>query len=79
MKREALEGWSLVTAAVGIPERVELGLLVSGNTYRNPALLAKMSSTIDHISHGRYILGIGATWYRQEHEAYGWRFPGLNE
>lgn len=79
VNREALEGWSLVTAAAGITKRVELGLLVSGNTYRNPALLAKMSSTIDHISHGRYILGIGAAWYRQEHTAYGWRFPGLKE
>ena len=70
---------ALVTAAAGITKRVELGLLVSGNTYRNPALLAKMSSTIDHISHGRYILGIGAAWYQQEHTAYGWRFPGLKE
>ncbi len=79
VNREALEGWSLVTAAAGLTERLELGLLVTGNTYRNPGLLAKMASTVDHISHGRYILGIGAAWYQQEHEAYGWRFPGLKE
>ena len=75
----ALEGWSLVTAAASITNRVELGLLVSGNTYRNPALLAKMASTVDQISGGRYILGFGAAWFQREHEAYGWRFPGLKE
>lgn len=77
--REALEGWSLVTAAAAITNRVQLGLLVTGNTYRNPGLLAKMASTVDQISHGRYILGLGAAWYKQEHEAYGWTFPGLKE
>ena len=77
--REALEGWSLITAAAAITQRVKLGLLVTGNTYRNPALLAKMASTVDQISHGRYILGIGAAWYKQEHEAYGWTFPSLKE
>lgn len=75
----ALEGWSLVTAAASITSRVELGLLVSGNTYRNPGLLAKMASTVDQISNGRYILGFGAAWFKREHEAYGWRFPGLKE
>ena len=79
VNREALEGWSLITAAAALTNRVKLGLLVTGNTYRNPALLAKMASTVDQISHGRYILGIGAGWYKQEHEAYGWTFPGLKE
>jgi|TARA_B100000315_G_scaffold256391_1_gene302187 F420-dependent oxidoreductase-like protein len=77
--RESLEGWSLITAAATITERVKLGLLVTGNTYRNPGLLAKMAATVDHISHGRYILGIGAAWYAQEHAAYGWKFPSLKE
>lgn len=77
--REALEGWSLVTAAASITSRVELGLLVSGNTYRNPGLLAKMAATVDQISGGRYILGFGAAWFKREHEAYGWTFPGLKE
>ena len=75
----ALEGWSLLTAAAALTERLKLGLLVSGNTYRNPALLAKMCATIDQISHGRLILGIGAAWFKREHEAYGWRFPPLKE
>ena len=75
----ALEGWSLVTAAAAITSRVELGLLVSGNTYRSPGLLAKMATTIDEISGGRYILGFGAAWFQREHEAYGFTFPGLKE
>ena len=77
--KESLEGWSLITAAATITEDLELGLLVTGNVYRNPALLAKMAVTVDHISHGRYILGIGAGWYKAEHEAYGIPFPGLKE
>ena len=76
---ESLEGWSVVTAAAAITKDLELGLLVTGNVYRNPALLAKMAITVDQISHGRYILGIGAGWYQAEHEAYGIEFPGLKE
>jgi len=75
----ALEGWSLITATAAITHRLQLGILVSGNTYRNPALLAKMAATIDQISSGRFILGIGASWYKREHEAYGWEFPGVKE
>ena len=75
----ALEGWSLLTAAAAITERLRLGLLVTGNTYRNPALLAKMAATIDQICHGRLTLGIGSAWFQREHEAYGWRFPPLKE
>lgn len=75
----ALEGWSLITAAAALTTRVKLGLLVTGNTYRNPGLLAKMAATVDQISAGRYILGIGAAWFQREHECYGWTFPGLKE
>jgi len=75
----ALESWSLIAASAVVTKRLRLGVLVSGNTYRNPALLAKMAATIDQISNGRLILGIGASWYREEHEAFGWEFPSAKE
>jgi len=75
----ALESWSILTATAVVTERLRLGVLVTGNKFRNPALLAKMVSTIDQISNGRIILGIGAGWYEREHEAYGWEFPGVKE
>ena len=76
---EALEGWSLITATAAVTKRLRLGILVTGNNYRNPALIAKMSATVDQISNGRLILGIGAGWYKREHEAFGWEFPGVRE
>jgi|TARA_B100001750_G_scaffold119213_1_gene94571 F420-dependent oxidoreductase-like protein len=75
----ALEGWTLITAVAAITHRLRLGVLATGNTYRNPALLAKMCSTLDHISEGRMELGIGAAWYEHEHNTYGWGFPSLKE
>ncbi|MHA2281735.1 MAG: TIGR03560 family F420-dependent LLM class oxidoreductase [Promethearchaeota archaeon] len=75
----ALEGWSLITATAAVTKRLRLGILVTGNTYRNPALLAKMTATVDQISNGRLNLGIGAAWYKGEHEAFGWEFPGVRE
>jgi len=77
--KTALEGWSLITATAAVTKRIQLGILVTGNTYRNPALLAKMAATVDQISSGRLILGIGASWYEREHEAFGWEFPGVKE
>ena len=74
-----LEGWTLLTAMAAVTERVRLGVLVAGNTYRDPALLAKMAATLDHISNGRLEFGIGAAWHEREHEAYGWRFPSVKE
>ena len=77
--KESLEGWSVVTAAAAMTHNLDLGLLVTGNVYRNPGLLAKMATTVDQISHGRYILGIGAGWFKAEHEAWGIDFPSLKE
>ena len=75
----AHEGFTLIAAVAGITEKLKLGHLVLGNTYRNPALVAKMATTVDQISHGRFILGIGAAWFKREHEAYGWTFPSMQE
>ncbi len=71
-----LEAYTLLGALAARTERVQLGTLVTGVTYRNPALLAKMVTTLDVISHGRAILGIGAAWYDVEHVGYGFDFPG---
>ena len=76
---DTLEGWSLLAAAAAVTRRLKLGVLVSGNTYRHPALLAKMAATVDVVSGGRVMLGIGAGWNIREHEAYGWAFPSLRE
>lgn len=75
----AYEAFSLIAAAAGMTDRLRLGHLVLGNTYRNPALVAKMATTVDQISHGRFTLGIGAAWFKREHEAYGWNFPSMRE
>ncbi len=66
-----LEGWISLTALAAATSRIEAGVLVTGNTYRNPAVLAKMAATLDHTSNGRLIMGIGAGWFELEHTAYG--------
>jgi len=74
-----LEAYTLLGALAARTERVQLGTLVTGVTYRNPALLAKIVTTLDIISKGRAILGIGAAWYEEEHDGFGFAFPGAGE
>ena len=74
-----LEAYTLLGALAARTERVQLGTLVTGVTYRNPALLAKMVTTLDVISKGRAILGIGAAWYEEEHDGFGFAFPRPGE
>jgi alkanesulfonate monooxygenase SsuD/methylene tetrahydromethanopterin reductase-like flavin-dependent oxidoreductase (luciferase family) len=68
------EGWSVLAALGPITSRVRLGLMVGANTIRNPGLTAKLATTLDHLSDGRAVLGIGAAWFDREHEAFGIEF-----
>jgi F420-dependent oxidoreductase-like protein len=74
-----LEAYTLLGALAARTERVQLGTLVTGVTYRNPALLAKIVTTLDIISKGRAILGIGAAWFEEEHDGLGFAFPRAGE
>lgn len=65
------EAWTALAALAQATNRVRLGILVTGNTYRHPAVLAKQATTVDHISNGRLEFGIGAAWHQYEHEAFG--------
>ena len=69
-----LEAWMTLSAWAQATERVRIGLMVGANTFRTPTLTAKMATTLDHISNGRAILGIGAAWFETEHVAYGLEF-----
>jgi F420-dependent oxidoreductase-like protein len=74
-----LEGNTILAGLAARTSRLQLGLLVGGVTYRNPALMAKITTTLDIISGGRAIYGIGAAWFEEEHRAYGYEFPPLRE
>jgi F420-dependent oxidoreductase-like protein len=73
------ECWTGCAALARDTQRIRIGQMVTCNSYRNPALLAKMASTVDTLSHGRLELGIGAGWYENEYLAYGYPYPSTRE
>src|SRR5207244_3550580 len=73
--RPCLEGWTLLAALAALTSRLRLGVMVTGNGYRHPAVLAKMAATVDITSNGRLDFGIGAGWHEPEYKAYGIPFP----
>jgi alkanesulfonate monooxygenase SsuD/methylene tetrahydromethanopterin reductase-like flavin-dependent oxidoreductase (luciferase family) len=76
---ETFEGMTTLAALAGVTSRIRLGLLVTGVTYRHPSVLAAQAVTIDHASHGRLDLSLGAAWYDKEHGELGIPFPPLPE
>ena len=73
------EAWTLLAGLAARTERIRIGVLVTSNTFRHPALLAKQAATVDHLSNGRLDLGLGAGWYEPEHHMFGLEFPGPAE
>ena len=73
------EAYTMLAALAPFTQRIRLGVMVCGNTYRNPAFLLKQAMTVDHVSGGRVDFGVGAGWVEREHEAYGWDFPSARE
>jgi F420-dependent oxidoreductase-like protein len=76
---DMLESWTTLGYLAGVTERIRLGTLVTGITYRNVGHLAKIAATLDVLSGGRAMCGIGAAWFEREHRLYGWDFPPLRE
>jgi F420-dependent oxidoreductase-like protein len=78
-QEKTFECWTSIAALARDTRRIRIGQMVTCNSYRNPALLAKMASTVDVLSHGRLNFGIGAGWYEHEYRAYGYEFPEAPE
>ena len=78
-RKDTLEAWTTLAAMATVVKRARVGCLVTGVTYRNPAVLAKMAVTVDHISGGRLEFGLGAAWHEAEHRGYGIPFPSAGE
>lgn len=76
---EVFDGMTTLAALAGATSRIRLGLLVAGVTYRHPSVFAAQANTIDHASHGRLELSLGAAWFEEEHEALGIPFPSTGE
>src|SRR5215207_2753577 len=76
---DMLESYTTLGYLAGVTERIRLGTLVTGVTYRNIAHLAKLVATLDVLSGGRALCGVGAAWFEREHRLYGWDFPPLRE
>jgi F420-dependent oxidoreductase-like protein len=74
-----MEAWTLLAALAASTERIRLGALVTGVTYRHPSILAAEAVTVDHVSAGRLEIGVGAAWFEQEHRELGVPFPGVGE
>jgi F420-dependent oxidoreductase-like protein len=74
-----LEGWSVLAALTRETETVRLGTLVTGVTYRNPAMLGKLATTLDVLSNGRALFGLGAAWFEAEHVGFGYDFPPIGQ
>lgn len=78
-RRGSLDAWATLAALAAVTSTVRLGTLVSPATFRHPSELAKVVTTVDHVSRGRVELGIGSGWLEREHEAYGFPFPPVGE
>ena len=73
-EQPVFEGWSVLAGLGPLTSRMRLGLMVGANTFRNPGHTAKLASTLDHLSGGRAVLGIGGAWFEREHDAFGFDF-----
>ena len=76
---DMLDGWTTLGYLAACTGRVTLGTLVTGITYRNVAHVGKLAATLDNLSNGRAVCGIGAGWFEREHKAYGWEFPPVGQ